>query len=90
VRDGTVYYGCHRAQWLEKIRDAGVRRRAEQLYQQLGMLQQLRRDLKTPLHIGDPMRKASVLMWLFWYLFWMAERFLPKDCVPVDSRFHRN
>jgi hypothetical protein len=30
-----VYYTRHRAQWLEKIREAGVRRRAEQLYEEL-------------------------------------------------------
>jgi hypothetical protein len=28
-----VYYRRHRAQWLEKIREAGVRRRAERLYE---------------------------------------------------------
>src|ERR1700758_4875797 len=34
-----VYYTHHRSDWLAKIREAGVRRRAEQLYQQLDMLQ---------------------------------------------------
>ena len=29
-----VYYTRHRAEWLSKIREAGVRRRAEHLYQQ--------------------------------------------------------
>jgi hypothetical protein len=28
-----VYYNRHRAEWLEKIREPGVRRRAERLYQ---------------------------------------------------------
>ena len=37
-----VYYRRHRAQWLAKIREAGVRRRAERLYEQLDMLQHLR------------------------------------------------
>jgi transposase len=37
-----VYYTRHRDQWLSKIKEAGVRRRAEQLYQQLDMLQHLR------------------------------------------------
>ena len=32
-----VYYRRHRAQWLAKIREAGVRRRAERLYEQLDM-----------------------------------------------------
>lgn len=39
-----VYYSRHRAEWLEKIREPGVRRRAERLYQQLDMLQ-ARREL---------------------------------------------
>ena len=30
-----VYYRRHRAQWLAKIRDAGVRRRSERLYEQV-------------------------------------------------------
>ena len=38
-----VYYTRHRNQWLGKIREAGVRRRAEQLYQQLDMLQHSRK-----------------------------------------------
>jgi len=39
-----VYYTRHRSQWLEKIPEAGTRRRAEQLYQQLDMLQHLRQQ----------------------------------------------
>src|SRR5215472_14218312 len=39
-----VYYRRHRNQWLEKIPEPGVRRRAEQLYQQLDILQQLRQQ----------------------------------------------
>src|SRR6202158_1459286 len=37
-----VYYTRHRAEWLAKIREAGVRRRAERLYEQLDMLRHLR------------------------------------------------
>ena len=37
-----VYYTRHRSEWLGKIPQAGARRRAEQLYQQLDMLQPLR------------------------------------------------
>jgi transposase len=39
-----IYYKRHRAEWLSKIREAGVRRRAERLYQQLDMLQHLRQQ----------------------------------------------
>ena len=41
-----VYYTRHRNQWLEKIPEAGTRRRAEQLYQQLDMLQHLRQQAR--------------------------------------------
>jgi transposase len=44
-----VYYGRQRAEWLAKIREAGVRRRAEQLYQQLDMLQHLRQQARREL-----------------------------------------
>jgi len=44
-----VYYKRHRSQWLEKIPEAGTRWRAEQLYQQLDMLQQLRQQARREL-----------------------------------------
>ena len=44
-----VYYTRHRAQWLAKIREAGVRRRAERLYEQLDMLQHLRQQARLEL-----------------------------------------
>ena len=37
----------YRAEWLAKIREAGVRRRAERLYQQLDMLRHLRQQAAT-------------------------------------------
>jgi hypothetical protein len=44
-----VYYTRHRSQWFEKIREAGPRHRAEQLYQQLDMLQHLRQQARREL-----------------------------------------
>jgi transposase len=44
-----VYYARHRAQWLGKLREPGVRRRAEQLYQQLDALQRLRQQARREL-----------------------------------------
>jgi transposase len=41
-----VYYRCQRSQWLEKIPEAGTRRRAEQLYQQLDLLRHLRQQAR--------------------------------------------
>src|SRR5437667_576731 len=41
-----VYYTRHRSEWLGKIPEAGTRRRAEQLYQQLDMLQHLRQQAR--------------------------------------------
>src|SRR2546422_1453808 len=44
-----VYYARHRAEWLGKIREAGVRRRAERLYEQLDMLKHLRQQARREL-----------------------------------------
>ena len=44
-----VYYSRNRAQWLAKIREAGVRRRAERLYEQMDMLQHLRQQARREL-----------------------------------------
>ena len=44
-----VYYTRHREEWLGKIKQVGVRRRAEQLYQQLDMLQHLRQQARREL-----------------------------------------
>src|SRR5467141_1568762 len=44
-----VYYTRHRGEWLGKIPEAGTRRRAEQLYQQLDMLQHLRQQARRKL-----------------------------------------
>jgi len=41
-----VYHRRHREQWLAKIREAGVRCRAERLYEQLDMLQHLRQQAR--------------------------------------------
>ncbi len=40
-----VYAPRHRLEWLGKITEAGVRRRAELYYQQLDALEVLRQDL---------------------------------------------
>ena len=44
-----VYYRRHRDEWLGKIKEAGVRRRAERLYEQLDMLQHLRQQARREL-----------------------------------------
>src|SRR5258708_16695980 len=44
-----VYYRRHRREWLEKIPEAGTRRRAEHLYQQLDLLQPLRQQARREL-----------------------------------------
>src|SRR5580765_5465662 len=44
-----VYYTRHRDRWLDKIPHAGVRRRAEHLYQQLDILKQLRQQVRREL-----------------------------------------
>ena len=44
-----VYYKRHRNQWLGKIQHAGVRRRAEHLYEHLDILKQLRQQVRREL-----------------------------------------
>ena len=44
-----VYTPCHRAEWLGKISELGVRRRAEFYYQQLDSLRSLRREVRREL-----------------------------------------
>src|SRR5215469_10381669 len=44
-----VYSARHRAAWLEKIRETGVRRRAEHYYQELDGLRSLRRVVRKEL-----------------------------------------
>jgi hypothetical protein len=51
-----VYYLRHRSEWLEKIPEAGTRRRAERLYQQLDMLQHLRQQARRELLGTDSLR----------------------------------
>jgi Transposase len=61
-----VYYTRHRSQWLEKIPEAGTRRRAEQLYQQLDMLQHLRQQARGPC-VSSPHRahRCCRRFWLY-------------------------
>jgi len=44
-----VYARCHRAEWLGKITEPGVRRRAEFYYQQFDVLRMLRQDARREL-----------------------------------------
>jgi transposase len=47
---GKKLYGRrHRAQWLEQLQEAGLRRRAERLYAQLDVVQELRREARRDL-----------------------------------------
>jgi transposase len=57
-----VYAPRDRQEWLEKIEHAGVRRRAELLYQQLDSLQALRRTLRSELLAESRKHKASKLL----------------------------
>src|SRR6202166_340469 len=44
-----VYSPRHRSGWLEQLSEGGVRRRAEQMYQQLDALAQIRREVRREL-----------------------------------------
>jgi transposase len=57
-----VYAPRFREEWLRKIEQAGVRRRAELLYQQLDGLQALRRNLRPELLAESRKHKAAKLL----------------------------
>src|SRR6266481_779985 len=55
----TVYAPRHRAEWLAKIVEPGVRRRAERLYQQLDLLQPVRQQARRDL-LGESQKHPAV------------------------------
>jgi transposase len=57
-----VYARQHRAQWLQKLPEAGVLRRAERLYQQLDMLRSLRQDARQELLAESRKHPAAQLL----------------------------
>jgi transposase len=57
-----VYSPRQRSAWLEKLSEAGVRRRAERLYQQLDTLVQLRREARQELLAESQKHPASQLL----------------------------
>ena len=58
----SVYAPRHRSEWLSKIAEAGVRRRAELLYAQLDGLQALRQQARRDLLAEG--RKHGAIQWL--------------------------
>jgi hypothetical protein len=57
-----VYAPRHRAAWLAKISEAGVRRRAEQYCQQLDALRPLRQEARRDLLLKAKKHKAWKLL----------------------------
>src|SRR6202049_4415890 len=57
-----VYSPQHRAEWLQKLPEAGVRRRAERLYQQLDALRSLRQDARQELLAESRKHPAARLL----------------------------
>jgi transposase len=57
-----VYAPGHRSEWLGKIREAGVRRRAEHYYQQLDVLRLLRQEVRRDLLAESKKHKAWKLL----------------------------
>jgi transposase len=58
----TVYAPHHRSEWLGKITEVGVRRRAEFLYQQLDALQALRQQVRRDLLAESRKHSARKLL----------------------------
>src|ERR1019366_1841009 len=57
-----VYAPRHRSEWLAKITEAGVRRRAEFYYQQLDALQALRQQVRRDLLVESRKHNATNLL----------------------------
>ena len=57
-----VYAPRHRAEWLQKLPEAGVRRRAERLYQQFDALRSLRQDARQELLAESRKHPAAGLL----------------------------
>ena len=57
-----VYDPRHRAEWLDKIRETGVRRRVEFFYQQLDALQALRQEVRRDLLAESRKHDATKLL----------------------------
>ena len=57
-----VYSPHHRDQWLQKLPEAGARRRAERLYQQLDALRSLRQDARQELLAESRKHPAARLL----------------------------
>ena len=57
-----VYAPRHRSEWLSKIREAGVRRRAEHYYQQLDALRSLHQEVRRDLLAESKKHKAWKLL----------------------------
>jgi transposase len=57
-----VYAPRHRSEWLGKITEAGVRRRAEHYYQQLDVLRLLRQEVRRDLLVESKKHKAWKLL----------------------------
>src|SRR5437899_307118 len=57
-----VYAPRHRSEWLSKITEAGVRRRAEHYYQQLDALRSLRQEVRRDLLVESKKHKAWKLL----------------------------
>jgi transposase len=58
-----VYAPGHRSEWLGKINEPGVRRRAEFYYQQLDALRLLRQEVRRDLLAESKKHKAWKLLW---------------------------
>jgi transposase len=58
----SVYMPRYRESWLNKITEAGVRRRAEHFYQQLDALQQLRRQVRRDLLAESRKHSATKIL----------------------------
>ena len=82
-----VYSQRHRAEWLEKLTQPGVRRRAERLYQQLDHLRPLRQEARQELLAEGRKHPASTLLR---QIPWLGRSGCPADrLLQTPHRFHQ-
>ena len=59
-------YTHHRAEWLEKLKHAAVRQRAENLYEHLDLLKLLRQRVQRELLVGQQRKRENFLRVTTW------------------------
>ena len=85
----SVYAPRHRKEWLSKITEPGVRRRAELFYQQLDGLQKLRQEARCDSAESLSMARRSCSKWISLYRSDSSRLLIALMQTPVHWLSHR-